>query len=104
MRDFISVVPFFACKAPACSHAGERNRHLQLTRSTESGTSPKLETAADSTGITLYAAITQCNLGRPPPLPQAWPLPSLQQAPLLQVIAVCDASLSDFWYVPTDAL
>jgi hypothetical protein len=28
VRDFISVVPFFACEAPACSHAGERNRHL----------------------------------------------------------------------------
>jgi hypothetical protein len=40
MRDFISVVPFFACKAPGCSHPGERNRHLHLIRSTEFGTSP----------------------------------------------------------------
>ena len=40
VRDFISVVPFFACKAPACSHAGERNRHPQLISSTISGTSP----------------------------------------------------------------
>lgn len=41
MRDFISVVPFFACKAPGCSHPGERNRHLHLIRSTEFGTSPQ---------------------------------------------------------------
>jgi hypothetical protein len=44
MRDFISVVPFFACKAPGCSHPGERNRHLHLIRSTEFGTSPVLTT------------------------------------------------------------
>jgi hypothetical protein len=42
MRDFISAVPFFACKAPGCSHPGERNRHLHLIRSTEFGISPPI--------------------------------------------------------------
>ena len=48
MRDFISVVPFFACKAPGCSHPGERNRHLQLTCSTDCGTSPRPRRAGES--------------------------------------------------------
>jgi hypothetical protein len=62
VRDFISVVPFFACEAPACLLAGERNRHLQFTRSTETGTSPappkKLQPTPRGDG--LAAALEKC--------------------------------------------
>ena len=41
---------FLCLPAPACSHAGERNRHLQLTSSTDSGTSPHAERLQDEYG------------------------------------------------------
>jgi hypothetical protein len=53
VRDFILVAPFFACEAPACSHAGERSRHLHTIRSTDPGTSPSLQIFLASAGEAL---------------------------------------------------
>ena len=54
------VAPFFGLATACIPHAGERSRHLQLIRSTDSGTSPDDEPPGVSVPQELLRANKAC--------------------------------------------